>query len=328
MDNLSGRISEWRKAGLVSAKQAKDIAAYERDRGSRTARPAAEPSDRTAPVVEALGYVGAAIALAALGILLGDRWDDLNVGGRLAVVGALIVILASAALALRRNPHSPIQRLVSVLAVGSLGGVAWLLGIVLVEWTDWRSRDVALAIAGAVFVLAVPLYLLRRRALPQMAVLVSTLVLVGTLFARPAFSGEVSWVGIATWAVAVAWVTLALGGWLEPAEVAIATGSVAAIVGAIAAATGDGRAGLLGLGIATAAVLIWRGVVTDMTLMVGIGAIGTLIFVPQIILEVFPEGMGAVVAMLVVGLLIVLFAVWVARGRRDRTTTPAKGGRR
>jgi hypothetical protein len=161
-----------------------------------------------------------------------------------------------------------------------------------------------------------------------MAVLVSALVLVGALFARPAFSGGIPWPGIAVWAVAAAWVILALGGWLEPIEVAIATGSVTAIAGAAAAAAGDGRAWLLWLGLATAAALIWRGVAADMTLMVGVGAVGTLAFVPQIILEIFPEGLGAVVAMLVVGLLIVLFAVWIATRRRDRSGAVAKEGRR
>ncbi len=319
MDDLMGRVSEWRKAGLVSAKQAKDIAAFEKRRAARSAAPVSAQAERSAPVVEALGYVGAAIAIAALGILLGDRWEDLNVGGRLAIVGALIVILAGAAWALHRNPDAPIQRLVSVLAVGALGGVAWLLGIVFVEWTDWPSRDITLAIAVVVLVFAVTLYLFRKRALPQLTVFVSCLALVSALFDRPAFSGGVPWMGIAIWAVAAAWVVLALGQWLQPADLAIATGSATAIVGAVIAAVGDGRAGLLWLGLATAVVLIWRGVVTEMTPMVGIGAVGTLVFVPQIILEIFPEGLGSVVAMLVVGLLIVLFAVWIARARQARS---------
>jgi hypothetical protein len=40
-----------------------------------------------------------------------------------------------------------------------------------------------------------------------------------------------------------------------------------------------------------------------------------LVFVPQIVLEYFPEGSGAIVAMLVTGLLLVIFAVGIARGR-------------
>jgi hypothetical protein len=119
----------------------------------------------------------------------------------------------------------------------------------------------------------------------------------------------------------VAWVVLALGEWHRPAALAIATGSAVGLIGAATAAAGEGRGVLLWLGLATAAGLVWRGVVLDATLMVAAGAIGTLIFVPQLVLEYFPEGSSAVVAMLVTGLLLVIFSVGIARGRREQAAT-------
>ena len=314
MRDISESLGEWRSAGLITAKQVKDITSYERRLA--VTPPKTSSDGRAAPVAEAIGYVGAVIALAAVGILLGDRWADLNYGGRLAIVGLLTVVVAGAAFTLRGNPREPIQRLVSVLTVGAIGGVAWLTVIVVTEATEWQMRDVMLTVALVVFVLAAALYLVRRRALPQLAVLISLLVLVGTVFSRPAFTGGVSWGAIGVWAVGVAWVLLALGRWHEPPELAIATGSAAALIGAITAAAGDGRGWLLWLGLATAAALMWRGVILDTTLMVAIGAIGVLIFVPQIVLEVFPRGSGAIVAMLVTGLLLVIFAVGIARERQ------------
>jgi hypothetical protein len=323
MADITDRLGEWRSAGLITAKQVKDIAAFERQR----AAPGAAPQGRAAPVAEAIGYVGAVIAVAAVGILLGDRWSDLNFGGRLAIVGLLTLIVAGAAFTLRGNPREPIQRLVSVLAVAALGGVAWLTVIIATETTEWRAENIALTVSLVVFAFAVPLYLFRRRAFPQLAVFVSLLVLVGTVFARPAFSGGLSWGAIAVWAAGAAWVLLALGGWHKPAELAILTGSAAAIIGAATAAAGDGRSWLLWLGLATAAALMWRGVIIDEFLMVALGAIGVLIFVPQIVLEYFPEGSKAIVAMLITGLLLVVFAVGIARGRRGHDAVDEKEAR-
>jgi hypothetical protein len=322
MRNLEAQLRDWQDAKLLTAKQAAAIAEYER-------RPSAPtPSEgRAAPVAEAIGYVGAAIAIAAVGILLGDRWGDLNYGGRLAIVTLLTVVVAGAAFVLRGNSREPIQRLVSVLAVGSLGGVAWLTTIVVTEETAWQMRDVMLAVSLVAFAFAIPLYMVRRRAFPQLAAFVSLVVLSAVVFARPAFTGGVSWGAIMVWAVGVAWVLLALGGWHKPAELAIATGSAVALIGATTAAAGDGRSWLLWLGLATATALVWRGVAMDQTLMVGLGAIGVLIFVPQIVLEVFPEGSSAIVAMLVTGLLLVIFSVGIARGRRGRGVRGTKEAR-
>jgi hypothetical protein len=319
MRNLEAQLKDWQDAKLLTAKQAAEIAEYER----RPSAPA--PSEgRAAPVAEAIGYVGAAIAIAAVGILLGDRWGDLNFGGRLTIVTLLTVVVAEAAFVLRGNSREPIQRLVSVLAVGSLGGVAWLTAIVITEETAWQMRDVMLTVSLVVFAFAVPLYMVRRRAFPQLAAFVSLVVLSSVVFARPVFTGGVSWGAIMVWAVGVAWVLLALGGWHIPDELAIATGSAAALIGATTAAAGDGRAWLLWLGLATATALVWRGVAMDQTLMVGLGAIGVLIFVPQIVLWVFPEGSSAIVAMLVTGLLLVIFSVGIARGRRGRGVRDTK----
>ncbi|MBN2177694.1 MAG: DUF2157 domain-containing protein [Demequinaceae bacterium] len=330
MRELTARLNEWRSAGLITAKQVKDIASYER-RATDQGPPA---EGRSAPVAEAVGYVGAAIALAAMAILLGDRWGDLGFGGRLTIIGLLTLILAGAAFALRRTTAAPIQRLVSVLAVCSVGGAGWLTAVILTAPTgaDWLNavlpfettslhvRDIALSVALVMLALAAPLYFYRRRSLPQLAALACLLVVTGTVFARPAFTGGVTWGAIVIWAVGVAWVLLALGGWHRPSELAVASGSLVALIGMITAAAGDGRGVLLWLGLATAVALMWRGVVLDAFPMVAFGAIGVLVFVPQIILECFPQGSGAVIAMLITGLLLVVFAVGIARRRRGGST--------
>jgi hypothetical protein len=205
--------------------------------------------------------------------------------------------------------------------------VAWLTTIIVTEESTWQMRDVVLTVSVVVFAFAVPLYIYRRRAFPQLAAFASLIVLTSVVLARPEFSGGVMWGAVFVWAVGVAWVLLALGRWHKPVELAIATGSVTSLTGMAIAAAGDGRAFCLGLGLATAIGLIWRGVAIDQTLMVGCGAIGVLAFVPQIVLEAFPEGSSAMVAMLTAGLLLVLLSVGIARGRRHHGDTVAKEDR-
>ena len=59
-----------------------------------------------------------------------------------------------------------------------------------------------------------------------------------------------------------------------------------------------------------------RAVALEATYLVAIGAIGVLVFVPQLVIRAFGNTVGALVTMLVVGLLLVLVAVRLVRGRR------------
>ena len=73
---------------------------------------------------------------------------------------------------------------------------------------------------------------------------------------------------------------------------------------------------MLTIGLVTAGALLARAVALEATYLVAIGAIGVLVFVPQLVVRLFGKGVGALVTMLVVGLLLVLVAVRLVRGRR------------
>lgn len=310
MRDLAAHLGEWTGAGLITQKHADAIVRFEAKRD--------EPAHAqgAGPLAEAVGYVGAVIALAAVALLLGQGWADLNVGGRLAIVALLTVIIASAGVALRSSDTAPIQRLVSVLLVGGVVGVVWIVGIVVTDIAGWRENDIALAVGGAALAMALPLYVRRRRALPQLATLTGALILVVAIFARPAFTGDVSWLGLAVWSVGAAWALLALGKYLEPEALAAATGTAVAIIGVAAAAYGPARVAMLIIGLTTAGLVLARGVLRDATYLVAIGAIGVLIFFPQLVIHLFGDSAGAMIAMLVVGLMLVLLAVRLVRGRR------------
>ncbi len=312
MEDLGARLEAWRSAKLVTAKQAAAIREFE------AAKVAAEPRpSRGGPLAEAVGYVGAAIALAAVAILLADRWKDLNLGGRVGIVGLLTLVVASAGFALRRSDMAPLERLVSVLLTASVLGATWIVGILVSEATAFRAYDVALVCAGSALAMSVALYRWRARALPLLAMLASSLAIVIATFARPALSQEDMWGGVAAWALGVFWVMLAWGRWLKPEPIAAAAGSLLAIFGAQAGSPDGSQLAMLVVGLVTAGALMTRAVLVGTTYLVAIGAVGVLIFLPQVVIHVFGNTIGALVSMAAVGLLLVLVSVRLARGRKD-----------
>lgn len=313
MRDLTTRLQEWRDAGLVTDDQIASITAYEAERGDA----APTVRDRRPLAAEAVGYVGAALAVGAIFLLFAEIWQELLVGGRLALVGLLTVLLFGGGTALRRIDRPPLQRLTSVLLSGGVAGVGWLTTIVAADVLDWADADVGLAIGVATTVVSVPLYLLRRRALPQLTVLVSASVLIGALLARPALEPSPAWVGLTFWTVGVVWLLLALGGWLQPTRVAAVVGGVVALVAVQVASFDDARTVLLLLGVATAAALIGLAIAAGGVHHLTVGAIGLFVLVPQLAFELFGDAIGAPATLLVVGLLLVLLAVGLGRARRE-----------
>jgi hypothetical protein len=267
--------------------------------------------------------VGAAIALAAVAILLADRWKDLNLGGRVGIVGLLTVVVASAGFALRKSEKDPLERLVSVLLTASVLGATWIVGILLAESTALRDFDVALITAAAALVMSVALYRWRARALPLLAMLASSLAIVIATFSRPALNQEGLWAGLAVWSLGALWVLLAWGRWLKPEPIAAVAGSPVAIVGAmVGSASGGSKVAMLALGLVTAGAFMTRAVLRGTTYLVAIGAVGVLVFLPWLVIDLFGNTIGALVSMAAVGLLLVLVSVRLARGRKKgRPTT-------
>jgi hypothetical protein len=320
MDDLETRLKAWQAAKAITAKQAAAIREFERAKV-----PPGPPPSRGGPLAEAVGYVGAAIALAAVAMLLADRWKDLNLGGRIGIVGLLTLVVASAGVALRKSDKAPLERLVSVLLTASILGATWIVGILVSEATALRGYDVALICAGAALAMAVALYRWRARALPLLVMLASSLAIVVAVFARPALAGEGMWGGLSAWALGTFWVMLAWGRWLTPEPIAAAAGSLLAIFGALSGSSGESKFVMLTVGLVTAGALMTRAVLRNTTYLVGIGALGVLIFLPQVVIHVFGNTIGALVSMAVVGLLLVLVSVRLARGRKGGRVTPKEG---
>jgi hypothetical protein len=314
-EDLLERLSDWQELGLVSGTQADAIVAHERER--RAEGSAAPPARDRSTAAEAIGYVGAALVLGAIGLFVGEFWDDLTTGGQLVLAALVTIALGGASAALRGSTAPALARLVSVLLVGVVAGVAWCTVIASDGLLGWREDDVALASSAAAVVAAAPLYAARRRALPQLTLLATLLTLLSALLVRTDLSFETFWYALPYAALGAVWILLGEGGYLTPRTVASTTGAIVAILALQVAAFGDLRTLALLLALAVAIGLVAAAVTVGGVHHLAVGAVGLFITVPQLVFELFGDAIGAPATLLLVGVLLVLLAVGLGRAKRE-----------
>jgi hypothetical protein len=309
MRDLTTELQAWRAEGLVTPEQAEAIAAFE------AAQPE-PPAPRRTLLAEAIGYVGAALAVAAVGLIVSNLWEEFTTGPRLVLVGLLTVLLAGAGAALRDVDRPSLQRLATVLFTGAIAGVAWFAGLVATEVVDLEGAEVGLTVGGAALVASLPLYLWRRRALHQLTVLASVIVVAVSALSVPTVDIDPTWYGLTIAAIGVAWFALAAGHWLAPRIVGEVAGSVLAIFALQATGQADQYWPLI-LAVVLAGGLIALAVITDQMHHLVVGAVGLFVVVPPLVFRLFGDTLGAPAVMLIIGLLLVLLAVGIGRARRD-----------
>ncbi len=317
MRTVNQMLSEWQDAKVVTPAAAKKIADYE---AARVPIAGEEPTRKSA-LAEVLGYLGAALAIVAIAVILGQQWDSFTYAGRLLLVFTITGIVAGAGIKLWRSRSVAIQRLVSVLLTAAVFGVGWLAW--LIERGDVGNRHVesdwvGVAIGGAALAAALPIYWLRRRALAQFTLLGTAIILVSSVLAGP-LDVRYEVIIFALWAIGVAWFW---GGWsqrLEPPTHALVVGTVLSLFVLLVAFDGDWEVWILSLGVLTAVALSALAVQQRGTVAVmAPGAIGMLIFVPLLINYFFDDDLATWVAVLVTGLALVVAAVFVVRERKPR----------
>lgn len=308
-DSLERRLAAWEHAGLITSEQAARIARFEAD-SPATAR------DRRSGAAEAVGYVGAGLAFGALGLLIGEWWQEIVTVGRVALALAATLLAAVAAWALDGSPAEPMRRLTSVLRAAAVLGLAWLTYLVTEEVLDLAEIDVAAWVAGVAFIAALAVHRSRPRTLGQLVLLLAAIGVVAAALARPAIAPEPLWVGAAYWGLGGVWLLLGLGGLLPPRRVAVAVGGATALLALQFAGFDDARAAVLAFAVITGVVLIALAVAIRETPLLLVGALGIFVLVPQLTFELFGDAVGAPATLLITGVILVVGAVLLGRVRR------------
>jgi hypothetical protein len=310
-----GRIDRWAAAGIITSEQAEAIRRFEAEelRRAETGR------GRVPLVTEALGYLGAALAFAALAAALAQTWNDMAVGLRAAIPIVCTVLLFAGGLALWKNPEPAFVRFGSALWFLSVAAFGWFLFVLM--------KDVVVAEENAALVTGIGtlayggiLYAMRRWPLQQLAVLGGAMLAAGGLAQRlGGGDGGNAWIGVALWVVGVAWLVLAGSGVLVPRFLGYGLGAVVVLEGSqIVTGMASGSVVHLGLllGLVTSAVLVAASIWLRENVLLIFGAIGLFGFLLGTIAHYFGETLGAPLVMLAAGLILLAVAVMTMRLRR------------
>lgn len=309
-------LDRWVAQGLISDEQAERIVAAEAAQTVPAPRRSV-PARGASLAVEALGYLGGVLILAAAVLVVGQFWDDLGTAARLALLGVVTAALLGAGVAVPARLGPTGERLRSVLwtlAVVAFGGT---LGVLTADVLDLVDEDVALVVLGGAALLAAALWWGERTVLLHVA-LYGTLA--GTTLALAfRIHDDVVTAGLAVWLLSVAWLALGWAGVLPPARAARvlgAVGSLFAVQGPMEKSWG------LVLALATVAAVIALAMLLGDLVLLAVGALGALRVVPQLVDEWFPGALAAPLVLLGVGALLVVAAVRVARRRGHDAAAP------
>jgi len=305
LQDLDRHLAEWSREHLITEPQAGAIRAYEASHGTTT-----EPAKpRTAPVTEALVYLGLALAVAAIGVILGRSWSDLSAGVRMAIPGLIAALLFVVGRATRGARDPALVRASHVAWFLSTGAVAWCVVEVAIDGFDLTDRWPLLWTGAITAAYASALYFARPSALQNVAMLVGLSLLAGgALWESP----EAAWSAI--WALGWLWIVLAWRGRLAGRGTAYTIGTVAAVLGAlIVPATAE--SGWMWIGVVNAAALIGVAVALRQTPMLVLAAIG--LFQATIVTtdHYLGGGIGTAIGLLVAGVAVLGVALLVSRRR-------------
>ena len=321
---LRGQLDDWLSQGLIDAGHAARIEAAEAARvaaagtgpGSRVGAsgPARRAKVRRLPlIVEALGYVGAVFAVVAGLIAVRQLWPTITAGSVLAFAGVTAAVLLLVGGVLRIDANPPFERLRSVMWLASTAGFAVFAGL-LVGTGFWNVGPGvrALVAEAGVTVYAVLLWWRSRATLQHLAAFVATAALAATGIDK-AWSGSQPWgLGLGVWVLSLLWAGAVHRGYLSPPTAGYVAAGIGLLVGA--QLTMDRTAGRV-LAAMTVAGLLAAGVAARRLLLVGLGAVGAVVVLPQLMSRYLHTGAGAAVAVFAVGLFMLGVALWLARSR-------------
>jgi hypothetical protein len=320
--SLARLLEEWCAAGLIRADQVQPIVRHEQ---AKTAS-----ASRIPIAAEAVGYVGAALVISAISLLIGRRWDAMPVGLRIATLAIPAAGCAAAGRWLGSKAEAAFMRLAGVLWALSSVALAGALAVVFVDAIfggDPPAHGGLFFVSGIVVICAAVEYGMRRSVLQQLVLFAWTLATVlGVVDLLEAVIGRelstIAW-GSAVWATAAVWAALGIARRIEPSAIARLVGPVAMLIGSQVVRV-DAEALGLWLGLASAALLIGIGVGQSDVVVLLVGAVGLFQWAPQLAVFYLADTLGAEATLLIVGV-VLLVAAYVFTRLYQRMRTGSEG---
>jgi hypothetical protein len=280
---------------------------------SGLAAPASGATPRRLPmVVEALGYLGAVVAVVAGFTAVRQLWPAIPAGAELAFAGTAAAALLLAGIMLRAHDHPAFGRLRSALWLASAVSFAGFAGLITGPgFLPLGPASRLLVTEAAVTAYALVLWWRSRVTLQHLAVFAGTAALGGTGLAQ-AWPGPAWRPGLGLWVLSLLWGIAVHRGFLAPRTAGYAAAGIGLLAGAqLAMDLPAGQA----LAVATVAGLLAAGVALRRVLLLGLGAVGAIVILPQAATRYVPGGAGAAASVFAVGLVMLGVALWLAKAR-------------
>lgn len=309
MESIEDKLSSWVERGLISAEQARAIRAAEEESPSGTGRGGVSFAG------EALAYVGGALLVGAVLVAFGDVWEDFVPRTRVTILAATTLLLMAGGNALRSKEDPALDRAAGVLwfmGVGIFSLLAYTFGDRVVGIEDETTLAVGAGATTAAF--AYPFWRMRCEALQQTAVFAAaSAALFAFGFLDWAANGE-TFAGLLVAALGSVWLAGSQIGRIMPRRTAEALGCIGILVGMQTAAFDE--AGWFFVAMVVATGILALGMGRSRNILLGLGAAGLFVFVPQFITEAFGASVGAAGAIAIAGIVIIGIAAFVSRARK------------
>lgn len=303
MASVTEHLKRWLEAGVLDAETASRIEAYEHSQ--RVGRPAEERPG----ALEAVLYLGLVVLGVGVFSLFAQQWDEMESWARVAAIGVPTALLLGAGAALRFSEHPQLERGSQAAFLVAVWLFAGLVAVFINEYEPGMAfeddREGLLTVATSTFMLSVILWVLSPRTLQLLSLAGAGFFLGMAIGNWPDDFSQVL-AGMTILLIGAIGIGLAEAGLLTPAGSARVLFAVLVIIGPFQAGVGDdGPVPFELLTAAVAAGTIALGVQRGSFMLVLVGVAGAFLFLVSSIFEHFEEEIGAPMALIISGALVI-----------------------
>ena len=314
MADVREHLKRWMEAGLVDRDLAGRIETWEH------AQRAGRREDDRPGALEALLYLGIVVLAVGVFALFAQQWDELESWARVTAIGVPVALMLGVGAVLRLGDEPELQRGSEAAWFAAVGLFAGFLGVLLNEYelgiSESDDRAGLLLVASATFILAVALWAFSPRVAQVVAVAGSAFFLAQAIGNWPdEFDRQLA--GVVALGFGLAGLALGEFELFTPRIAAQVFFGALCIAGPFEAGINDGHiafeflAGAMAIGVI--ALGVWRG----SFFLVLTGVAGSFVVLVTFIFEHFSEQLGAPLALMLSGGVMVAAVILLAAFRRE-----------
>ena len=273
---------------------------------------------RPPPVAEAVGYVGAVLAMVGVVQLVGRSWSSFEQPVRIGLLGGLAAALLVAGLLLRDEDEPAIWRLRGFVMLLSTAALAGCAGVVFVDSFEMTNESVTIGIGLVVAGYSALLWMLRDRPAQQATTFIGIVEAVAGTVALWDGAGAV---GLSITALGGIWVFMNMRLGQHARSVSVQLGLIALLVGpATTFESFREVTPVIGLAVSLAVVVV--GTRLDEFFFTGAGVLGIMGYLPFGIAQWFGDTLQVSGVMVVSGLMLLGAMLVIMRRRSTGPRTP------